>query len=126
MPCDRYRDWLGEREAGSLDEGRAAELDRHLEACAACRTEGARMARLVGLLARIPEAAEVPVPPRGRWGRSARGAFLPAAAAALVAASAVLAFLPLFEERPILEGPFRAGPGGRYEAEGASSIVASG
>jgi hypothetical protein len=81
------------------------------------------MARLAGLLARIPEVGDVPVPSRRPGGRSARGSFLPAAAAALVAAAAGLLGIPLFEERPILEGPFRAGPGRAFEAEGASSAV---
>ncbi len=107
MTCDKAAEQIGAWLDGELDQTAAAELERHLEGCAACRrrideqralgrllTGASRFAaspalrsRLDEALRREKEAAAKPVPLRPKpWRRFA----LPAASLAGLAASLVL------------------------------------
>ncbi|MEJ2885433.1 zf-HC2 domain-containing protein [Actinomycetospora aeridis] len=58
---DRLRELLGAHALGGLDDAERAEIEAHLEGCAACRAELAEIAPLAGPLASVdPDAAPTP------------------------------------------------------------------
>ena len=54
--CEAIREDLGERARNALPAERLAEVEAHLEGCAACRAEADRAQALEALLARLPSA----------------------------------------------------------------------
>lgn len=50
---DRYRDLTAAHVLGALDAGERAEIERHLEACEACRSDVVSFAPLPALLSRV-------------------------------------------------------------------------
>lgn len=104
--CGRVRGWMADAAAGSLSESRRGEFEEHIEDCAACRAEFARMENVLGridqslsagvsvvpspqLLAKVRQviAAERQRAPRVWFGRNSWIAF--AGACATLAALAV-------------------------------------
>ncbi len=58
----RYRELLGSYVLGRLGAAEAAELERHLDGCEACRTEEAELRAVAGLMP-APDAADWSLPP---------------------------------------------------------------
>ncbi len=56
MNCERAMELIADSLAGSLEEAARADLDAHLEVCAACRDEQRNLGDLWARLARLPEA----------------------------------------------------------------------
>lgn len=90
--CEQRLGDLGAYVLGGLEPDETAELERHLVACAGCRTEVAGLTPLSGLLGLAAEAPS-PVPadlrPRTLAGLPRRRRLGPAAAAALVIVAAL-------------------------------------
>jgi anti-sigma factor RsiW len=107
--CDRYSEMLVLKHYGELGPDKAAELDAHLRACAACRAEQQELEATLGALPRDePSRAQVNDAVRGVMGRirkKERPAWRWLAPAAVAAACAVLLMLvfsggPSREELP--------------------------
>jgi len=119
MDCERFRDGMALRVTGPLAPSEEEGLSRHLAECDGCRTESARLKRLVSVLTSFPEAEE------SRPARSAKPKppiWLAVAAAVLFALGVTLA-APRWSDRPTLEGDFAQGADGTWTASSASSAV---
>jgi ferric-dicitrate binding protein FerR (iron transport regulator) len=107
--CDRYSEMLVLKHYGELGPDKAAELDAHLRACAACRAEQQELEATLGALPRDePSRSQGNDAVRGVMGRirkKERPAWRWLAPAAVAAACAVLLMLvfsggPSREELP--------------------------
>src|SRR5262245_57751732 len=119
MDCERYRDGVARRVTGLLSASEEEDLSRHLAECAGCRGESARLKRLVSVLNAFPEEDWTEAP---RKARSKGAAWMPFAAALLVAVG-ILAALPLLKSRPVLEGEFGRAADGSWSGSGAVEIA---
>ena len=63
MTCTQYREWIQDRMDGTLGSIRTAELERHLEECAACRAFAADLQ----VLRDATDSLEPLAPPDGVW-----------------------------------------------------------
>src|SRR5262245_57967229 len=63
MQCANYREWIQERMDGAIGAIRTAELERHLETCAACRQFADDLRVIRGTAASL-DALQ---PPDGVW-----------------------------------------------------------
>ncbi len=96
MDCRRYKDWLGDKALGVLDQAGEAELCAHLEICSECRAALERERRLLAAIDRgigtdlkADLSPEFPARVRARLAKEAAkprftfARWIPAAAAAL-------------------------------------------
>jgi Putative zinc-finger len=107
--CERARQWTSLRLDGELSALEAELLDRHLDACAACRTFAARVASAAELLRSAPSELparrfEVPAAPTRGISIERRTALVAAAALALGALAGSLLERPAPQE-PVAPAP---------------------
>ncbi|MEV4298673.1 anti-sigma factor family protein [Microbispora rosea] len=97
MTCEEVRISLGSYVLGALDAEETAEVEAHLDTCAACRAELAELSGLPPLLARVSaeDIERAAAPPRAVLD----GVFAGAAASEPVAAPAVVAVAPVRQGR---------------------------
>jgi tol-pal system protein YbgF len=113
MTCNEAREALSDLYDGRLPQSAQEAVERHLQGCAACRTEWAALQRTVqavsalggaepspGFAARVRRQAEAP----GWWGRAARWLFLPVRVKVPLHAAALLVLglvgLLVYEQSP--------------------------